>query len=327
MLLRTPEASFFHTSGWARVLHESYNYKPLYFGTIEDSAFSVLVPVMEIRSLVTGKRGVSLPFTDYCGIVLHKKNSLERALEALFDSAKRAGWKTIELRDSNNVLHHVTPSSKYYVHKLRLKQNEKDMFSTFRESTKRNIRKAVRQGVHIDISNSLDAVKSYYALHCKTRKFHGLPPQPYTFFKKIYEHIIAKNKGWVILASHMRRAIAGAVFFSFRDQAIYKYGASDRRYQHLRASNLVMWEAIRSFAQEKCEELHFGRTDLDDKGLLQFKRGWGVEEEILNYHKYNLVKQRFTSNSARQRNFGVVFRNMPSPLLNAIGAILYRHVG
>ena len=33
---------------------------------------------------------------------------------------------------------------------------------------------------------------------------------------------------------------------------------------------------------------NFGRTELKHKGLLQFKRGWGVKEEILNYYKYDL---------------------------------------
>jgi len=50
-----------------------------------------------------------------------------------------------------------------------------------------------------------------------------------------------------MLASHKGKNIASAVYFHFGDKAIYKYGASDRKYQHLRANNLVMWEAIRWF--------------------------------------------------------------------------------
>ena len=66
ILLRTPGSSFFQTSAWARVLAESYGYTPLYFTVIEDGQFEALVPLMEVNSILTGKRGVSLPFTDFC---------------------------------------------------------------------------------------------------------------------------------------------------------------------------------------------------------------------------------------------------------------------
>src|SRR5512134_721631 len=66
LVAATPGTSFFHTANWARVLSESYDYKPVYFCEIEDGRFKTLVRMMEVDSFLTGKRGVSLPFTDYC---------------------------------------------------------------------------------------------------------------------------------------------------------------------------------------------------------------------------------------------------------------------
>ena len=130
-------------------------------------------------------------------------------------------------------------------------------FSSFRDSTKRNIKKAIQNGVHVTIQNSLQSVKEYYRLHCITRKCHGLPPQPFYFFKKIHEHIISQNKGFVALALHEGKVIAGAVFFQFGNQAIFKYGASDPRYLHIRPNNLVMWEAIKWHCQNGYQNLQF----------------------------------------------------------------------
>ena len=50
--------------------------------------------------------------------------------------------------------------------------------------------------------------------------------------------MISIENGFVALASYSNRVVAGAVFFHFGSKAIYKYGASDRNYQHLRANNL-----------------------------------------------------------------------------------------
>ena len=49
-----PQASFFHTAAWARVLSESYGYRPLYFAAVESGRISGLIPVMEIDSFLTG---------------------------------------------------------------------------------------------------------------------------------------------------------------------------------------------------------------------------------------------------------------------------------
>ena len=49
LLLTNDQTTFFHTSDWAKVLCESYRYKPLYFTVIEDGKLSALIPIMEIK--------------------------------------------------------------------------------------------------------------------------------------------------------------------------------------------------------------------------------------------------------------------------------------
>ena len=66
LLLTNDQTTFFHTSAWAKVLCESYKYRPLSFTVIENGKLSALIPIMEVSSLLTGKRAVSLPVTDEC---------------------------------------------------------------------------------------------------------------------------------------------------------------------------------------------------------------------------------------------------------------------
>src|SRR2546427_13164172 len=58
------DASFFHSTSWAGVLHDTYGHVPHYFCTLKDERLSAVLPVMEVNSPLTGSRGVSLPFTD-----------------------------------------------------------------------------------------------------------------------------------------------------------------------------------------------------------------------------------------------------------------------
>ena len=327
LLLTNENYSFFHSSSWARVLSDSYKYKPLYFTSIENGELSALIPVMGIKSLLTGRRGVSLPFTDYCDPIVSDKGQFQEIIEHIIKYGKEAGWKYVHLRGGEGYFEKAQPSASFYMHTLDLKLNEQELLASFRGSTSRNIKKAIKECVHVEICNSLESVKAYYRLHCRTRKEHGLPPQPYYFFKNIYEHVISKKKGFVVLAFYRKREIAGAVYFHFRDNAIYKYGASDRNFQHLRPNNLVMWEAVKWCAKNGFKSFSFGRTEPENEGLLQFKRGWGAKEETLNYYKYDLMQDSFVAEKPKIKSSYGFFRIMPAPILRFTGNILYRHVG
>ncbi len=65
-IARFPGASIFHTQAWARVLVDSYGYSPYYLRGTGNDAAAGLLPMMEVNSWLTGRRGISLPFTDEC---------------------------------------------------------------------------------------------------------------------------------------------------------------------------------------------------------------------------------------------------------------------
>ncbi len=267
LLLTNENYSFFHTSGWAKVISESYSYKPLYFTKVNNNKLTALMPVMAINSPFTGKRGVALPFADYSPVMASNNAHFQELLGEVVEYGKKAKWKTIELRGGKEYFQDKIPSKTYLTHSLDLVHPKLKIFSKFRSSTKRNIKKAIKENVQVEKLNSLESVKEFYQLNSITRKKHGLPPQPFYFFRKIYKHIISTKKGFVVLALYRNKVVAGAVYSHFKDRALFKYGASDQNYQHLRANNLVMWEAIKWYAQNGCKSFNFGRTEPDHKGL------------------------------------------------------------
>ncbi len=328
LLLSTNDYSFFHTSHWARVLYESYGYRPLYFSVIDNGSLRFSLPLMEIKSRLTGKRGVSLPFTDYCDPIVTEDIHFQDILDYLVEYGKQAGWKYIEMRSLKNISENIPPSLEYYGHTLELSKDEDLIYSQLRSSTRRNIKKAIRDGVEIQMGNSPESMREFYRLNCMTRKMHGIPPQPWNFFRNIYDHVISENHGNVILASYKGVTIAGAIYFHFGKKALFKYGASDKRYQHLRANNLVMWEAIREYCNKGYKTFCFGRTEIENKGLRQFKNGWGASERIIRYYRYDFKKNHFVNGNSHVSGFhNKVFNKTPVPILKMIGSALSKHMG
>ncbi len=62
-----PRSTVFHGSGWARVLAETYGHVPVYVCRFDEGRLVEALPLMEVSSWWKGRRGVSLPFTDFAG--------------------------------------------------------------------------------------------------------------------------------------------------------------------------------------------------------------------------------------------------------------------
>ncbi|HIH97182.1 MAG TPA: peptidoglycan bridge formation glycyltransferase FemA/FemB family protein [Thermoplasmata archaeon] len=328
LILSDDNCSFFHTSAWCKTLCESYNYKPKYFTAFNKGKISAAIPIIEVNSLLTGKRGVSLPFTDYCEPIVDESIPFRDVFDYIITYGKKEAWKYIELRGGESFLPDVTPSTRFFGHILDLSQDEGRTFSSFRNSTKRNIKKANKEGVNVRLSKSLKSVKEFYRLNCLTRRQHGLPSQPFKFFKKVYDHIIAKNMGFVTLAFYGEIPIAAAVYLHAGNKVLYKYGASDITYQNLRANNLIMWEAIRWSCINGYKSFCFGRTEMENNGLRQFKSGWGTKENIIKYYKYDLQKNTFVKGTSSIKPiYNKTLKKLPLPVLKIMGTLLYKHMG
>jgi hypothetical protein len=310
------------------VLSETYQYTPLYFTLVDNGKLLALIPVMEVNSYLTGRRGVSLPFTDYCEPLITDGIQFDTLFQQIIEYGKRRKWRYLELRGGNSRFPSVMTSASYHGHILDLGEGAKGVFLRFRDSTRRNIRKAEREGLNVTILTSLDSVSEFYKLHCLTRRKHGLPPQPYRFFKTIHRYVITKGLGFVALVSYRNEYIAGAMFIHSGQAAFYKYAASDHQYQHLRPNNLVIWVAIKWYSKNGYRSLCFGRTDIENQGLIRFKSGCGTTEQKISYYRYDYRKETFISTQSRLTGcYNNIFRNMPIPLLRKVGSVLYKHIG
>ncbi len=327
MIAATDSYSFFHSVEWADVLQSSYGYQPTYFFSFEEGKPLACIPMMAVCSRITGKRGVSMPFSDYCDPLITGKNQFNVFFKRIVATARSLGWKYIEIRGGQDCLSDAPVFRLSYLHHVKL-GDHRLLFKNLRESTKRNIRKAEKEGVVIEQSNSLEAVKAFYRLNCRTRKEHGIPPQPFLFFERLHEKVIAQDKGLVLLARYGNRTVAGAICLHIGKRAIYKYGASDRLFRFLRPNNGVIWEALKWYSDNGFEDFSLGITEPQHQGLMQFKRGWGAQEKSICYYRYIVDKQAFQEGQRYANSlWNNIAKKIPGPFLNALGFIFYRHVG
>ena len=319
------EATPFHSSAWAAVLNETYGFEPAYFACRREGRPVLVMPMMKVVSSLTGRRLVSLPFSDCCDPISEREMDIAPLMKLVIGHARSQGCKYVEWRSRRALFPNEPVWNTYYGHSLVLDGNEDAVSGGFSSNTRRNIRKAERENVLVQFGEDLKSVKEFYRLHCQTRKEHGLPPQPFNFFRKIWEHVIRLKRGIVILARHQDKCIGGAVFFHFSNRALCKFAASDKRYQAVRANNLIMWEAIKWYGRKSFVSFDFGRTDLSGEGLRRFKLGWGCVEFPIFYYRFDLSRNRFLAGTDRELPFSSLVRRMPVFLLRQMGRVIYKH--
>jgi hypothetical protein len=321
------DACCFHTSAWAKVLHQTYGHRPFYLQFSYGRRLAALIPLMEVRSPFTGRRGVCLPFSDACEPLVFDPEAIGLVRDRLVRFAHERRWKHVEIRGGKSFPLASSPTAKFYGHSLDLRNGVEELISRFPSPVRRAIRKAERNGVSAAVVRNRQAIADFYRLHVQTRRRHGLPPQPVSFFLNIYEHIIKPGLGFVVIAQRRSHPIAAAIFFRFGKNALYKYGASDQKFQELRANNLVMWQGIQFLARNGAEKLHFGRTEFENDGLRRFKLSWGTEEETIDYFRVDpsgrkcLVAARSDSGFHKK-----IFARLPLAINRLAGAIIYPHL-
>jgi hypothetical protein len=296
MLLGSGQSTIFHSANWARLLAESYGYHPAYFTLSEQGAFRGCLPIMEVKSALTGRRGVCLSFSDCCGAVVEGAAEFRLLFDSVLELGRLSGWRYVEFR-GEPFLGQELPAKAYAHHSIALSGDEHLMHSRLRKGTASSIKKAEKEGVSAEISSSLEAVRDFYRLHCLTRRRHGLPPQPGSFFDKLHEHVISQGLGFVALARHGKDTV-------------------------------LLWETIKTCANQGMRSMSLGRTDLGNEGLLTFKNGWGAERTVLNYYRYDFASSGFVCDKERDLSiFKKVLKTLPVDVLKFIGQLAYRHMG
>ena len=320
---RAPGATIFHHPAWLDLLATQYGWDfRASCLTDTDGRLTAGLPWARVESRLTGSRLVALPFSDACPPLLDGGSREELAAAA--DEARRAAGLGLEVRWRLDALGGAAPH-RFWLHTLALDRDADAVARRARGGIRRGAAKARREGLTFERRTDAGALDAFFALHVRTRRRQGAPTQPKRFIARL-GRLFEDGHGFVAqVRTESGRAAAAAVFLQAGDHLTYKYGASERSALPLRPNNLLFAEVIRWACESGCRELDFGRTDLDNEGLRQFKLGWGAEELPLHYTYAGMEPPSGTSRA--ERTVGHLIRHSPPLVGRLTGSALYRHLG
>jgi CelD/BcsL family acetyltransferase involved in cellulose biosynthesis len=324
-----PRASVFHSKNWLKALRSVYGYEPVVMTTSPPGArITNGLVFCRVNSWLTGRRLVSLPFSDHCNPLIDQTDALDTILAHTQRHVDQRKSKYIEVRPLSCQPSNHTKLGKlvtYRFHHLDLSRSEQELFRSFhKDCVQRKIRRAEREKLQYEEGASEDQLRKFYRLLVMTRRRQYLPPQPLTWFRGL---IAAFGTDLTIrVASKDGSPVAAILTLSHKKTMVYKYGCSDAAFNKFGGMSLLFWKTIQDAKDKGLEELDLGRSDSDNLGLIAFKEHWGAAARDLNYWTYPCKPAQRPRNWEKNLVAQVVSL-APDFALKTVGKLLYRHIG
>src|ERR1700733_14995000 len=224
---RHPDASIFHRVEWLQALKSSYGYRPLALTTTPPgSPLLDGIPVWEIRSPLTGRRFVSVPFSDHCQPLVSDRRAVDAFVDTLRESLKESRLRYFEIRPityTGGEHFGLGVSNTYHLHRLDLRPSLEALFKRFdKSSVQRKIRRAERELLRYEEGASEELLHCFYRLMIMTRRRQGLPPQPLKWFQALIGCLGSDLK--IRVAFKNDSAVASILTIAHKKTLVYKYG-------------------------------------------------------------------------------------------------------
>lgn len=324
-----PDASIFHTREWLSVLHLTYGYEPVAFTTHNDTDLANAVVFCEVQSWLTGRRLVSLPFSDHCQ-PLADAASLKEILHYLHKQRENQQLKYIELRPvlSDRTLDaqdQFTSSERFCFHTIDLRPDVDTIYKAFHNNcVRRKIKRAEREELLYESGRSDELLRKFRHLLLLTRRRHQLPPQPSLWFSNILRCL--GDRATIHIVSKDSVPVASILTLTYKNGMVYKYGCSDAQFNAMGGTSLLFWKAIQQAKSAGIEMFDLGRSSYEDPGLIDFKERLGATSSELTYYRNPPLKPKAAQHRRMSSLPRQVLAHLPDPLFAGVGELLYRHM-
>jgi CelD/BcsL family acetyltransferase involved in cellulose biosynthesis len=330
LVARHPSASVFHQRGWLEALARTYGYEPLVLTSAPaGEPLDNGVVLCRVSSWITGTRLVSLPFADHCEPLLNDLGEFQEFVNWLRAECDRQRGRYVELRPllaGQDAGYGLQPSRSYWFHELDIRPSLEQIFRRLhKNSFRRKIQRAERERLSYEAGRSDQLVAEFYLLLLTTRRRHQLLPQPRIWFRNLIECM--GDKIQIALARKNGAPIAGMLTLQHRSSVVYKYGCSDERFHSLGGMPFLFWKLVEESKVSGAEKIDFGRSDLNNEGLIAFKDRMGTKRKLLTYYRYTRTKRRGAVNLWDSQTVRQFFSFLPNAISSAAGRVLYRHMG
>ncbi len=319
-----PDASFFHLSGWQRVIEEAYGHRSHYLYAEAGGSVLGVLPLAHIRSRLFSNALISTPFCVYGGVLSDTPAVANALVERACELANDLKVDYLELRNRDIKTMDWPGKDLYVTFRKTLEPDLEDNLA----SIPRKQRAVVRKGISAGLHSELDAdTTRFFRIYSESVRNLGTPVFPARYFKALKRSFGPQCE--VLTVAHNGLALSSVMSFYFRDEVLPYYGGGSRQARELKANDFMYWELMRRAVAKGIRIFDFGRSKRDT-GSFSFKRNWGFEATPLHY-EYFLVKSReipdISPMNPKYTALIALWQRLPLPVSRLLGPMLAKNLG
>jgi FemAB-related protein (PEP-CTERM system-associated) len=320
-----PEATFFHLSGWQRILRRQFGHEGYFFYAEQDGRIEGVLPLAENKSRLFGHALVSLPFAVYGGVAAPSAQAADALEQAARETARQLKVEHLEMRNCIR-RHEDWPHQDLYVtfRKEILPEEEANMLAIPRKQ-----RAMVRKGIKNQLKAEIDpSVDRFFALYADNVHRHGTPAMPKRYFQALLDEF-GDAAEVLVVSSEQGEPLSAVLSFYFRDEVLPYYAGDAVAARDLAANDFKYWELMRRACARGLKVFDYGRSK-QGTGSFAFKKNWGFEPTPLHYeyclYRRDAVPQNNPSNAKYQLMIKA-WRRLPIGVANWLGPHIVRSLG
>ncbi len=271
--------SFFHLTGWRRVVEETFHHEPTYLVAEVGRAWRGVLPVFWVKSPFVGKQLISLPYGVYGGVLAADDSVRDALLAHAGEVGKRYGVGYLELRHFQPRGGDRISYDLYVTFRKELPAQVEDVMAGIPKKARAEVRRAMNK---FELTfEEIDDVALFYNLFAEEKRRLGTPSLPLRWFQglrdefgsRIVLHAVKDPEG---------KTLCSVMSFLYGDEvyAYYSGSASDSRGKGV--SDFVYCKIMEWAVERGFRLFDFGRSRRDT-GAAKFKQNMGFEPQPLNY--------------------------------------------
>ncbi|HEX4081214.1 MAG TPA: FemAB family XrtA/PEP-CTERM system-associated protein [Rhizomicrobium sp.] len=320
-----PEATFFHLSGWRRVIEKAFGHRTFYLVARRNREIRGVLPLTQVRSLIFGNSLISNAFCVHGGIVADLPEARDLLAAAALEIARNLRVDCVEFRSTTVSQPNWLNRDNLYVTFRRAMSAEADAnLKAIPRKQRAMVRKGIANGLKSEIDNDVGRLHHIYA---ESVRRLGSPVFPRRYFQLLKDEFGQACD--VVTVSHGKRAIASVMNFYFRDEVLPYYGGGLIRARALAGNDFMYWEVMRRACERGYRIFDFGRSKIGT-GSYDFKHNWGFEPMRLSYEYLPINAKEIRDVNPLNPRYRVaigLWRRLPLSLTKLIGPAIVRSIG
>ncbi len=324
-VLAHPRATFFHQIGWKNVLDTAFGY-PAHYHLAERAGTIVgVLPLYACRS-IKGKLALySLPHTVYGGPVGDDAAVEEALVEAARNLGSTLRTPLIELRNRHASLVDLPTLEGFATFEKELPTEVDKVYKTFPKKAREAINQSrKRHKLEADFEGTVD---SFYDLLAASYHTLGTPVFPKKFFQAIATNFPDHTS--ILNVRHEGKPVATVLSTIFRDTMMPLYSGEWFGAGRLKAGNFKYFRLMEHAVERGLTRYDFGRSRLNNAGVVKFKTNQGFEVSPLPYQAAGANDSAGVGGTDPNQGMFAkarkVWRKLPASVAKGVGPRLIRY--